>query len=72
MKIDQEVIDEMKELAKKEVRAINPVVFQKEEKALYRKVEQKYGSGIAIQVLQKLWKIVNNERSARGQSVVGM
>lgn len=64
MKIEQAIIDEMKELAKKEVRAVNPIVFQPEEKALYRKVEQQYGQQVASEVLQKLWKIVARGKEA--------
>ena len=58
------IIDEMKELAKKEVRAVNPIVFQPEEKALYRKVEKQYGQQVASEVLQKLWKIVARGKEA--------
>ena len=64
MKIEQAIIDEMKELAKKEVRAVNPIVFQPEEKALYRKVEKQYGQQVASEVLQKLWKIVSRGKEA--------
>lgn len=64
MKIEQAIIDEMKELAKKEVRAVNPIVFQPEEKALYRKVEKQYGQQVASEVLQKLWKIVGRGKEA--------
>lgn len=64
MKIEQAIIDEMKELAKKEVRAVNPIVFQPEEKALYRKVEKQYGQQVASEVLQKLWKIVARGKEA--------
>ena len=64
MKIEQAIIDEMKELAKKEVRAVNPIVFQLEEKALYRKVEKQYGQQAASEVLQKLWKIVARGKEA--------
>lgn len=64
MKIEQAIIDEMKELAKKEVRAVNPIVFQPEEKALYRKVEKQYGQQAASEVLQKLWKIVARGKEA--------
>lgn len=64
MKIEQAIIDEMKDLAKKEVRAVNPIVFQPEEKALYRKVEKQYGQQVASEVLQKLWKIVARGKEA--------
>ena len=64
MKIEQAIIDEMKDLAKKEVRAVNPIVFQPKEKALYRKVEKQYGQQVASEVLQKLWKIVARGKEA--------
>lgn len=70
MTIDYEIIDEMKELAKREVTAVNPKVFQAEEKALYAKTVQKYGQEVATELLRKLWKIVGNERKNRRMSEI--
>jgi len=70
MTIDREIIDEMKELAKREVTAINPKVFQNEEKSLYTKTVQKYGQEIATELLRKLWKIVGNERRNHRRSEI--
>jgi len=70
MTIDREIIDEMKELAKREVTAVNPKVFQDEEKALYAKTVQKYGQEVATELLRKLWKIVGNERKNRRMSEI--